>query len=231
MAGPHNVATWTLPDVFAGPPDATAGTLTSYFTKYTGRYFERLAGGGDAPGTRNAITPADLVAVSMLSVNVSGEAAIALLDTHAAQIAGLLERIPTDVALHDAGDEHIGPGSPAWALWKLLRSRAVPDVGRTTASKLMARKRPHLIPVQDADVCAELGHTHKADYWATLRKYLRERERGDGLTLAEWLRQARAASGIGEDISDIRAFDVLVWMRHQAEERRAQDNDASPSSS
>lgn len=47
------------------------------------------------------------------------------------------------------------PASLVWQLEQALRT--VPSVGRTTASKLIARKRPRLYPIYDAVVGNVLG--------------------------------------------------------------------------
>ena len=52
-----------------------------------------------------------------------------------------------------------------------------------------------------------LGHPGKG-YWRDLRGELR----ADGGRLVEQLNAIRRAAGLGEAISTIRVFDVLVWM-------------------
>src|SRR5689334_7005081 len=67
--------------------------------QFTGRMFERLAGGGDHPSRCDVFDATDLVAVTMLSVSVPAEAAIWILGDGADQLSALLRDIPADVAL------------------------------------------------------------------------------------------------------------------------------------
>jgi Family of unknown function (DUF6308) len=53
---------------------------------------ETFAGGGDAPEVANFFTATDLVAVSLLSVDVPGTAALRILGTNAEDLTGLRQR-------------------------------------------------------------------------------------------------------------------------------------------
>jgi hypothetical protein len=123
--------------------------------RYSGAYFERLGGGGDRPEVAYQVTAEDLLAVSMLSVRVIRYYALDVLVYQAREISGLLAQIPVGVTLADAGaDELIAEGGPAWKLWKLLHDIKPPlersRLGPVAAGKLLARKRPELIPVYDS---------------------------------------------------------------------------------
>lgn len=214
--GARVISHWTLPAVFAGPPEDAVADLQSYFVRqppddsgplYTGAMFEKI--GGDQTGIEDGYTAADLIAVSMLSVEVPARVSIALLGPDAHKAASLLADIPPDLDLVDAPSSVSSKGSAAWELWDMLM--AYGDIGPTTASKLIARKRPRLIPVQDSVVVATLHHPKRGDFWASMREAL-HRDLGDGQTLSTWLRQAREAAGIGPKISELRIFDVLVWL-------------------
>jgi hypothetical protein len=172
--------------------------------------FERFAGGGDAAAVQNRFTAEDVVAVSMLAVNVPALAALKILGDDAETLSALLAAIPADVDLVDADDEMIGSGTPAWRLWDQLDSYA--DIGTTITSKLMARKRPRLIPVQDTRVLRALNHPREFSFWEAMRHHLRRDDRA----LSAWLRRVREASGVGGDISEIRVLDVLVWKEESA---------------
>jgi hypothetical protein len=121
----------------------------------TGSYFDEWANRGDGPDVRDRITDSDAVAVTMLSVKVPAQAIIGLQEQPlATRIEKLLADIPTDVKMSrlttEEAQERLGKGSPAWLLWQELRRTPKTrwDVGATTASKIMARKRPHLIPIR-----------------------------------------------------------------------------------
>jgi len=118
--------------------------------RFTGAHFERLGGGGDRPEVADEFTAEDLVAVPMLSIPVVGDTALEILMHRRNQLHELLRQIPTDLTLAAVDPEVIGPSRPAWQTFLLLRS--IRDVGPTTASKLLARKRPHLLSVYDSVV-------------------------------------------------------------------------------
>lgn len=157
------IAQWTLPEELTAADTAPAVDLLSrYFhttlddgsPTYTGARFETFQGGGDAPAVADTFTAADLVAVSLLSVDVPGAAALRILGDDADNLNRPLSRIPADRELRDAADDEIGPSSPAEQLWAVVRSAGV---GRVTTSKLLARKRPDLLPVIDTVVTEVLG--------------------------------------------------------------------------
>lgn len=177
---------------------------------YSGARFERFAGGGDK-STANEFTSDDLIAVSMLSVNVPPHASIRVLEFDRARCSELLADIPVDVALADAPEGVIGADSSAVDLWRLLRTpsphqpKLRDSIGPTTTSKLMARKRPHLIPVWDS-VVSDVTSQPSLGNWVWLRSQLMQDDR----SLATWIRSAAPAEL--HDISTIRLLDVLLWM-------------------
>lgn len=187
---------------------------------YSGGHFERLAGGGDRPEVANRFDADDLVAVTMLGVSVAPHGAVDLLTDPEGHWKELLSAIPLDARLEEsASDRLIAQGGPAWELWERLANPTGtypmnPDgIGSVIAGKLMARKRPHLIPVYDRRVKAlfrrpAIDHT----FWASLADALR----ANGFALWEQLVLLRAQAGIGEDISTLRVLDVIAWM-HQRE--------------
>jgi hypothetical protein len=204
----------TLPDVLHGEPARAAHLLGRYFMGqrddgraplYTGSMFERLGGGGDRPQVANLFTAEDIVAVTMLSVNVPSRASLQILGADSARLSAVLADIPTDMDLIDAGDEHIADGSAAAYLWSNLHSYS--GVGYVIAGKLLARKRPRLVPVLDSVVLRVLGHPG-VDYWRDLREQLRANEGW----LNDRLKEIRARAGLDDLVSVIRVLDVLVWM-------------------
>ena len=121
--------------------------------KFTGRRFERLGGGGDAAEVANRFTGDDLVAVTLLSVDILGEAAITILED--TSIGAGLNEIPCGVDLWDAPRSVVEPSSAAEQVWRRLKG--IGGVGWVTADKLLARKRPRLLPVYDRISCNNLG--------------------------------------------------------------------------
>lgn len=172
---------------------------------FTGAYFERLGGGGDRPEIADVLTAEDLVAVSMLSVRVDGRAALELLVHRRERLSELLAKIPTDVRLGQLAPDDLGDGWPVRALYGEISS--VHGLGATITTKLMARKRPHLVPVFDAVVDVELSLVQQR-LWGPLHAWLV----ADGHSNERQLARIREASGIGDDVSLLRVFDVLTWM-------------------
>ncbi|MFE4973820.1 DUF6308 family protein [Kitasatospora sp. NPDC056651] len=223
-------ALW-IPPVYEDT-EASVELLRRYFTRqrakgdayYSGAHFERLAGGGDRPETADRFTADDLVAITMLSVSVEPHGAVELLTDPAGHWHRLLSAIPRDARLEDpACAPLIAPGGPASELWdRLVNPRGThpgkPDgAGPVVAGKLLARKRPHLVPVYDTRV-KTLFRRPKVDhtFWSSLAGALR----ADGGALRGRLAELRARAGIGEDIGVLRVLDVIAWM-HQGEVEQA----------
>jgi len=201
----------TWPEALDGTDHGKAVTaLRTYFgldaglTPYTGAFFERLGGGGDRGEIRDVITAEDLVAVSMLSVDVPARATLRILGTDSRRISDLLREIPTALDLVDVDPEVINDSWPGWQLWDLLHGMY--GVGPVTAGKLVARKRPRLLPVYDSVVAERVGSPN--GFWGALDCDLR----ADDKALQKTLLDIRAKAGIGEDISALRVFDIVTWM-------------------
>lgn len=189
-------------------------------SRYTGRMFERLAGGGDHEDRRDRFDATDLVAVTMLGVDVAAETAIWILGEGGAQLTDLLNQIPADVSLSEAPEALIADDSPAVELWQTLQR--LPDIAWVKAGKLCARKRPHLLPVYDKVVNAAL-HAPAA-FWLSLHSWMQERSNVDRLN------EVRDEAGIGNDISLLRIFDVAIWMRCHGMQNVAALSDVPPPS-
>ena len=201
--------------------DDAAKLLHRYYTEKTttgsirtGARFDAWAGGGDAPEAVNTVTADDLLALSLLSVEVKGPAVIGLLETHAADITRLLGQIPADVGMADVPPEDFarvyGRDSAAWQLWDLIRGYKGGQwkMGPTKTSKLLARKRPKLIPVWDSVVARAAGLTSSLTYWEEWHGLLTAND-GD---LARHLDAVQAAADLPAPVTTLRAMDVILWM-------------------
>jgi hypothetical protein len=180
---------------------------------FSGRRFESLGRGCPQEDDRNRFTPADLLAVQCLSVTVPIEVALDLLEGGLGrQVSGLLSQVPADVGL-GTGDARslVEDGREADQAWHLLEAQD--DVGWVTAGKLLARKRPHLIPVWDHVVRCALGRPNGA--WLWLENLLRAEEAAVLRRLEDLHRQAELPPGI----SLLRVLDVVIWMRHRDSHR------------
>lgn len=167
---------------------------------FSGAWFERLGGRGDDPAVANRFTPADLIAVSTLSVRISGWAAIRLLEDKADELTALLKAIQTDLPLHEATDGDI---EAVYAAHDALNG--IRDIGHVTRSKLLARKRPHLVPIRDQHVLRDLVGSAYGPFTQPLRDVLAADE--GVLNRLEELRKDR------EGLSLLRILDIVVWMR------------------
>lgn len=181
---------------------------------YTGSRFETFAGGGDVVEP-NRITPADLIAVSMLAVHVPGQAALGITETLEKTIEAKLSQIPVEAKLEEITqseyEQYLGSKeSPAHELWELLRQRSDKwNVGPTTTSKILARKRPYLIPVYDSIVRKQSGLPHSGPQWERwFHAFSAMEENG----LAEKLRSIREESG-QVHLSLLRVLDIVLWMK------------------
>lgn len=178
--------------------------------RYTGAYFESFQADQNLT---NVITPADLLAVQHLAVTVPARAALGILGEDAAKISELLAAIPADYELgaipdKERFDELLGKSSAAHQLWDLLRRNdpAKPSwgIGPTIASKIMARKRPHLIPIEDS-VVDQVISRGRQNSWALWWEALTLDD-----NLAEYAASVRDHVGHSE-LSTLRTLDIVLW--------------------
>lgn len=169
---------------------------------YTGAFFDSWAA-RNRMADADRFTADDLVAITFLSVDVDARAARELLVTRAARWTELLEAVGPDRDLVDETDG-LTPDAPLRLLETELRS--IKDVGPTKATKLMARKRPRLVPIYDTVVTRVLN-TVKVH-----RDPIREALRADGGALHTRLLTIRAAADLPDEISALRVLDVVTWM-------------------
>ncbi|MFE9561565.1 DUF6308 family protein [Streptomyces sp. NPDC006487] len=176
---------------------------------FTGSRFEHLDGGGDRADIADVVTAADLIAVQTLSVQVPPAAALALLEGPlAGELSVLLGRIPTDLEMANAEPGLLEPGSPADRAWHLLEGQR--GLGWVTTNKLLARKRPRLLPVYDQVVRCAVGRPRS--FWLSLQGALA----ADGNALHEQLLSLRDGAGVPGTVSALRTCDVVLWMSHAA---------------
>jgi hypothetical protein len=206
-----------LPDLLVGAsPDGAREVLACYYgldrhsghRPFTGARFDTW----DSTGTHRAdvdrFTADDLVAVSLLSVDVPALAAIELLDIRAAAFSELLVAVGPDRDLV----EETRPWDDGWLGWVLwVELMKLPGVGATIASKLYARKRPKLRPVYDSVVAQVTGSDN---IWEPLRAHL-QADPG----LHQRLVGLRDDLGLPEQVTALRVFDVVTWMEGKGNTR------------
>lgn len=205
----------TLPPALAETDDTAAlGLLRTYYTTgtsyaagvaYTGALFDTWAGEGARTGPSvNGFCADDLVAVTFLSVQVRPRAAAILLDQQVDRYNEMLARVEANRDLIDVTEGEITSDWPAWQLHDALRE--LPDVGWVIAGKLLARKRPRLVPIYDSVVRTVVRHPD--NYWEALRLALCK----NGGALHDRLLRLRELAGLSEQVSALRIFDVVAWM-------------------
>ncbi|MFF7382730.1 DUF6308 family protein [Streptomyces griseoluteus] len=84
----------------------------------------------------------------------------------------------------------------------------VTGIGWVTTGKLLARKRPRLLPVYDNVVKCVLGRPRH--FWLPLHTALRAEDRALHHTLLD----LRKRAGVPETVSALRVCDVVLWMAH-----------------
>ncbi len=190
-----------------GDDAAAASLLNEYLAEFDGGHFETY--GWNNP---ERITADDLVAVTMLSIGIMRNTRAGITPSHAVAleresqaIGELLEQIPSELKLEDLIDTAyasvLGPDSAAWQLWDALLRIDIPRVAR---HKLLARKRPALLPVRDSVVERQLnlGDASWRPWWTIMRND----------SVRERLDRIRSTAGSDADhLSLLRVADILLW--------------------
>lgn len=189
------------------PESTRTEYIKDYFSengrRYSGAHFNSFQ---FDPQATDRVTVADLYSVNLLALDIPGAAGLAILNEDAQEITDLLAEIP-DKPIGELSteefDEHLGAKSAAMKLWKLLRRYK--GLGAARVSKLMARKRPHLIPIRDSIVVRVAGFDSNDNDWVLWWKTLRGNEELEAE--AERLRQVVNQP----NLSTLRVFDILLW--------------------
>jgi hypothetical protein len=220
----------TVPDALLRGEYAQ-GLLRGYFRRddvgyvYSGAMFDTYpadrAPGASAPtGTADEITDTDLVAVSMLGIRVTGYEALIIRQDQREQITSLLAGIPADALIEeDASAGLLARGGPAWTLWDLLREikgrTKEARLGAVAAGKLLTRKRPGLIPIEDSRIAAAFSRRppdQDEHWWDDVRSAALDPSRAaGGITLWRYLARLREEAGL-DHLPILRVLDIIGWM-------------------
>lgn len=179
--------------------DQIKADFNRYFTSFNGRHFERFSAMGSAEPNRFMAT--DILAVEALSVKVPPNSAAKLLDTEAEDFSALLRSITPSKNLWEVEPGDLDEQSPAWKLY--YRLQVLDGVGPVTATKLMASKRPQLMPVIDTLV-TELLQPPGGRFWLPMRNQLVDDKRRKKIT--------DVLSCAPDNVSLLRRIDVALWM-------------------
>jgi hypothetical protein len=191
--------------LFAPERSESIRELTAdYWRTHTGSKFEELS-----DGPPDMITERDLIAVSMLGVHVpAGFAIWVLSDPGRSEVSGLLRDVPTDVDIWDRPDL-VSPDAALWRLWDVLSTGCWPepvpanDMGPTTISKLLATKRPRLVPITDSVVTALLPPVES--HWLAFADALSDADLRGLVDAASPQPEGRPAVAL------LRRLDVALW--------------------
>lgn len=180
-----------------GEPKA-AGLLTAYYKPngpFAGATFETL--GDNDP---NAFGRDDLLATTLLDVSLPPDSVRAVLGESAGSLSSGLRRLGPDEPLWVATEEKLHNAGEVWNELRRLRG-----VDWVIAGKLLARKRPKLVPVVDRWTVKVL-QPPKGQVWASLKGALSD----DGLRNRLEAIRPDASS----EVPILRLLDALLWMRH-----------------
>lgn len=186
------------------PDDRVAGLVADFYDEsgpFAGLSF--LGFGSNPP---HEITAGDLLAVTFMGEFYPPLAVRRLTQSSLAErVAALLADIPTGLAIWDVSTEqlHDEEGAPV-QLWRELLSLYL--VGRTKVSKLMARKRPALVPVYDRWIGEKIATVD--DYWRVYHAFL-----CDDSNQAD-VNALRPSHLSEQDLPTLRILDTAVWMRY-----------------
>lgn len=164
---------------------------------FTGRHFERYA----AMGHPNRFEPSDLLAIESLSVSLPTEVAAQLFIEENHFFSALLADIPANVDIWNVPRSLLDDDHPAAELHRRLKT--LDDVAAVKAGKLLAAKRPRLIPVYDDFVSSELKPA-SGKFWVSMYDQLADpavRATIDAV-----------CSNAPDHVSLLRRIDVAVWM-------------------
>jgi hypothetical protein len=179
--------------------------LTDYFTKNEGRFFEYFIGQSDP----FQFTPWDFLAISALSINPRASTMAAVLESEGNHLNIALAAAQKEIRALPAEERslwaidaiHLREESTLYKLYYLLR--VIPDVGPTTASKLLAAKFTEIVPIRDSKV--KLLLQADDDWWIPMREVMRNKELRDELSDVSLPLE-------GHDPSLLRRLDVVLWM-------------------
>lgn len=201
-------------------PDVELALKTYFSTNgngYTGSQFENLI----KDSNPNAITEQDLIAITTLSVDIPARAALWILSKEGQnEISEHLRHIPVDTDIWDPRVKDIfGDNGHVMNLWRKLEKANWPISksggglgGITKRSKILAAKRPRMIPVLDRVVMGTLPVSENR--WISIQNVLMNEE------YRTKLEKALDYEHVPESVSLLRRIDVVIWINNEAKFRK-----------
>lgn len=186
--------------------DQLVAYLDKYSTDpgYTGAHFHDLTYSG--PSHPDHFDIADIASLSLLSVTLNGPMARELMENSdlSTELARELDRDLGD--LTNADVQKLESNDGLNGAWRLIRR--IDGVGPTRTSKLLARKRPRLVPIWDSVISRVLGLDRTRDYWIFFHRALTAEDRA----LDQRLSYLADKVGVADRYSRLRVLDILAWM-------------------
>lgn len=199
--------------------------LRLYITTYPGRRFDREIDHQVA----DDFTLQDLRAVRHLGVSVSFTTQEWLVGEGREEVRLLLQSIPSNLDIWEVPREDInamlGPGSPAWRLWKILSEKQQESKSAWkggTAGKLLHGKRPRLIPIYDQSKIGRKLGVSRSGIWEAMWCALRDPE------VRQSLRVIQADVDEAAHLSLLRVLNIVVWMSALPEASNTPASSARP---
>lgn len=184
--------------------------LREYFHtgRYSGAHWDDFDPSGTRAESQDRFTADDLLACALLSTPIGGDAAVALLKTLPSKFDWLLARIPDGRDFVEYGDDDEAVPFDFTAVRELYRELVgLPGIGETRATKLLARKRPHLVPIVDSVVRREVfGDSRR--HWEPLHEALT----ANGCEWWKQLEHLHDVAGLPDHVPVLRVLDVLAWI-------------------
>lgn len=180
---------------------------------YTDPRGNRAFAAYDRLGEPKQLDPVDVMAPGILQAPVRGEQVIAMFqpDGPFAELRLTLQVVVADEAAESARfeEQDLNSEEGPWALVRaaLRASDRTPRIKASIVTKILHRKRPHLVPIFDSKVAQFYGTTAARpwDLWPRLQQDVQQH--------SSWLDQL--ASGIstpdGRPLSRLRTLDIVVW--------------------
>ncbi|MEV8355439.1 DUF6308 family protein [Micrococcus luteus] len=190
--------------------------LGHYFTspKFIGSQWDGFDPSGTRAASANVFTSDDVASAALLNTPVPGRAVVHLLITQSERFSKLLRTVGPDRDFIDVDPDPSGKDmAPVYELYEALKT--LPKIGPTIASKLVARKRPRLFPIIDAELRQTVFHETRKDGYvgrALLHAEFSAQER----TIWQRLESYRCAAALPAEVTTLRIFDALAWMEAKA---------------
>ena len=199
--------------------EAAASTLIRHLDSTSGG-FDRLTAVSDPAH----ITADDIVACSMLDYAVPAPAAAWILSPEGQWLtAEILSDVPTDNDLWDCAAPAILRAADLFQLLRAPTSQLPPGdevaaLGQATATRLLAAKRPRLVPIDDRQVRHTLRYPKDALWFRRWRDVMDDELIGLTRTVRHMATEHRADAA---NLSELRVVDIVVRGRGKAKRRRS----------